>query len=117
MQKRLGTQAGAEWVPNHATDASVGSPVRFNGTWVIVRFDLEDDVIFIVESDDPRVIGEDFDAPVLVAQVGTDLLRCCKDGLFKHVVELSRTVFVGVRNASGQSLVTAVLAPGLGDGF
>jgi hypothetical protein len=43
---------------------------------MIVRFDLEHDVVLLVEANDSRIILEDAHAPIVVAQLATDLLGC-----------------------------------------
>ena len=82
-----------------------------------MSFDLESHVVLVVKLHDAGVIFEDADAPVIFAQVFADLNRCRKDGLFEHVVEIDRTVFVTVFDSAGQRFVAAMFRPCLGNGF
>ena len=86
---RLGAHAGAHRVADHAADARVGPAVRFQGRGVIVRLDLEDHVVLVVEADDAGVVAEDAHAPVVGAQILADLLRGGEDRLPEHVLEAS----------------------------
>ena len=61
---RLGAQAGAHRVADHAAEAGVGAAVGVDRRGVVVRLDLEADVVLVVEPDDARVVGEDADQPV-----------------------------------------------------
>ena len=113
----LGAHAGAHRVADHAADARVGPAVGFEGRGVVVGFDLEDDVILIVEADDARVVGEDAYAPIVLAQLLADFLGGGEDRLAEHVVEVALAVGVAIVDAAGERFVAAMLAPGLGDGF
>ena len=81
---------------------------------MIVRLDLEDHVVLVVEADDAGVVLEDADAPV--ASPGGARIFC----VAAKIVSLS--MFSNCRSPSGpgsdppgQRLVAAMLAPGLGD--
>ena len=63
---RLGAQAGAQRVADHAAEARVRAAVGVDGRGVVVGLDLEADVELVVEPDDARVVGEDADEPVEV---------------------------------------------------
>ena len=51
---RLGAQAGAQRVADHAAEAGVGAAVGVDRRGVVVRLDLEADVVLVVEPDDAR---------------------------------------------------------------
>ena len=114
---RLGAQAGAHDVANHAAEARVGAAVGLEGRGVVVRLDLERDVELVVEPHDAGVVLEDADAPVVVAPAAAQLLRGGEDRLLEHVLELPLAALVAVGDPAGERLVAAVLAPGLGDRF
>ena len=84
---------------------------------MVVRLDLEADVLLVVELHDTRVVLEDADAPVVLAEPPTNLDRGAEDGLFEHVFEDPLTVFVAVADAALERLVRAVFAPRLSDRF
>ena len=82
---------------------------------MVVRLDLENDIVFFVESHDSRVVFKDAHAPILVAELASDRLGCCKDRFLEHVFELATSVFILVGDAAGKRLVAAMLAPCLCD--
>ena len=84
---------------------------------MVVRLDLEADVLLVVELHHTGVVLEDADAPVVLAESPANLDRRAEDGLFEHVLEDPLTVFVAVADAALQRLVRAVLAPRLSDRF
>ena len=51
-------------VTNATTDSSCRATIRFDCTWMIVRFDLEANRILIVECDHARVVNENGKAPI-----------------------------------------------------
>ena len=54
---RLGPQPGPERVADHAAQARVGPAVGVDGRGMVVRLDLEADVVLVVEPDDAGVVG------------------------------------------------------------
>ena len=84
---RLGAHAGAHRVADHAADARVGPAVGLQGRGVIVRLDLEDHVVLVVEADHAGVVAEDAHAPVVGPRSSADLLRGGEDRLAEHVLE------------------------------
>ena len=85
---------------------------------MVVRFDLEGDVVLLVEADHAGVVGEHADAPI----VGCPAAGECATVAAK-IVSLSMlancrcAVGVAIGDSAGQRLVAAMLAPGLGDRF
>ncbi len=117
IAERLGAQAGAHGIADHATDARIGTAIGFDSARMIVRFDFEHHVVFVIEFDDARIVRKHFDAPIFFAQSLANGLRGLKDGFLEHVLEVSRAILVGVGDAASQRLVATVFAPGLGDRF
>ena len=105
---RLGAEPGAERIADHAAQPGIGAAVGVDRRGVIVGFDLEADVVLVVEPDDAGVVGEDAHQPV-AAQV----VRRLEDRLLEQVVDRASAE----RDAAAQGLVRAVLAPGLGQGL
>src|SRR5262249_37941705 len=81
---RLGPQAGAEWMANHAAETGVGAAVRLDRRGVIVGLDLEADVETLVETDNAGVVFKDADAPVIGAEPAAELLRGAEDRLLEE---------------------------------
>ena len=79
---RLGPEAGAERVADHAAEPGVGPAVRVDRRGVVVGLDLEADVEIVVEPDDPGVVGEDADQPVAPISLGR-----AEDRLLEQVVD------------------------------
>ncbi len=87
---------------------------------MIVRFDLEGDVVLVVEADDARVVLENADAPIVEASIAprlANLLRGSEDRFFEHVVEAPLPLRAAIGDSAGERLVAAMLAPGLGNRF
>ena len=84
---------------------------------MIVRFDFEDDVVFVIKSNDPGVVFKHADAPVVVAQITSNLLRGGEDRFLEHVLETLLAVLVAISDSARERLVAAMLAPCLGDRF
>ena len=84
---------------------------------MVVRLDLEDDMMRIVEADHAGVVAEHADAPVLWAEAAADLAGGGEDCLLEHVLEVPLAALVAIADAAGQRLVAAMLAPRLRDGF
>jgi len=97
----LGAKTGAKRVSNDPAEAGVCAAVGLDRARAIVGFDFEGDVVVVVEFDDAGVVAEDADAPIVVAERLSDLLRGGEDRFFEQVVELLRSVFVGVSDAAG----------------
>ena len=114
---RFRTQSRAERIADHAAEPRVGPAVRFDGRRMVVRFDLEADVLLVVKLDDAGVVLEDADAPVVRAKLAADLDRRAKHGLLEHVLEDPLALFVAVADAAFERLVRTVLAPRLRDRF
>ena len=68
---RLGPQAGPERVADHAAQSRVGAAVGIDGRGMVVRLDLETDVVLVVEPDDAGIIAEDAHQPVAAAVRGS----------------------------------------------
>ena len=117
VENRPGPETRAEWIADHAAEARVGTAIRFDGRRMVVRFDLEADMLLVVELHDARIVLEDADAPIVLAEPLANLDRRAEDGLFEHVLEDPLTVFVAVADAALQRLVRAVFAPRLSDRF
>ena len=102
---RLGPEAGAEGVADHAAESCVGPAVGVDRRGVVVSLDLEADVMVGVEPDDAGVVGEDGDEPV-----APHLLRGAEDGPLEEVIDHLAVVL----DPAAEGLVRAMLAPGLG---
>ena len=94
-----------ERVADHAAQARVGAAVGIDRRGVIVGFDLEADVVLVVEADDAGVVGKDAHQPVAF-----QVVRRLEDRLLEQVVDR----VPAERDPAPQGLVRAVLAPGLG---
>ena len=75
---------------------------------MVVRLDLEADVVLVVEPNDAGVVAEDADQPVAAQLLGRG-----EDRLLEQVVDRPPLEL----DPPSQGLVRAVLAPGLGQGF
>ena len=82
-----------------------------------MRLDFEDNVVLVVEVDHAGIVAKDAHTPVVRPGLLADLLSGGENRLAEHVVELPLLPVVAITNASGERLVAAMLAPGLGDGF
>ena len=91
--------------------------VGLQGRRMIVRLDLEDDIVLVVEPDDSRVVFEYAHARIRLAGFATDLICGGEDRLLEHVREPPLAALILVMDPAGQRFVAAVLAPGLGDGL
>ena len=105
---RLRPESGPQRVADHAAQASVRTAVRIDGRRVVVGLDLEADVVFLIESDDPGVIAEDAHQPV-----AGQFPRGAEDRLLQEVVDRPALE----RDSPLQGLVRTMLAPGLGEGL
>ena len=94
-------------VTHHTTDPSVRSTERLECTRMVVRFNLDRNVKFVVEFDDARVVNERRTHPGFV-----DLVRGCHQVRFQHALN-ARAVRGG--NHGPERLVNAVFAPSLRD--
>ena len=111
---RLRSQAGAERIADDAAQARVRAAVGLDGRRVIVRLDLEADVITVVEAHDAGVVGEDADAPVVGAEPAADLLRRPEDRLLEQIVEMpDAAVVFDELDTALEGLVRAMLRPRL----
>ena len=117
VANRLGAHAGAHRIADHTADARVGPAVRLQGRRMVVRLDLEHDVVLIVEADHAGVVRKHADAPVPVAGLPANLLRGRENRLLEHVLESLFAVFVAIVDSPGQRFMAAMLAPRLGDRF
>ncbi len=109
---RVGDRArtDADHVAHHAADARVRAAERLEGAGVVVGFNLEGQVMGLVEGHDARVVHEGRMHPGLVDGLG----RSADVGLEK-TVHHAGSVFVGVAHQRLETLVNAVLRPGLRD--
>ncbi len=122
---RARRQAGADDVPDAATDAGCGTAVRLQGGRMVVRLDLEADRVLLVEGDDARIVHEHGQTPV--DSVRHQFLGRRGDGRTKQVVDsdhlLADDLMTEPIEITGQRpvvfdpclecLVHAVLGPGL----
>ncbi len=74
-----------------------------------MRFDLEADMILIVETDHAGIVLEHTDAPVLGPKPATNLRRGPENGLLQQIVDAPAVKV----NLALESLVRAMLRPGL----
>ena len=65
VANRLGAQAGAEQIADHAADPRVRPAIGFQGRGMVVRLDFEGDIPIAVEAHDARVVLEHADAPIV----------------------------------------------------
>src|SRR6478736_5015279 len=97
---------------------------------MIVRFDLEYEIVLVVEADDSGIVLEHTYAPIVLAILppgSANLLSSSKDCLFEHVFELARlrlprSALVrahrsGIGDSPAERFMAAVLAPGLSKRF
>jgi hypothetical protein len=112
---RSGAHARAHRVADHAPDAGVGPAVRLQGRGVVVRLDLEHDVVLVVEPDHPGVVLEHAHAPIPLARLVADMFGGRENRLAEHVLEMPLARRVAIVNPPGKRLVATVLAPGLRD--
>ena len=105
LQIGLAPRPGAERVADHAAEARVRAAVGVDRRGVVVRLDLEADVVLVVEPDDAGVVAEDAHQPVAV-----QLARRLEDRLLEQVVDRPPSKL----DPALKRLVRAVLAPGLG---
>ena len=110
---RLGTQAGAKRIANHAAQTRVGPAVRLNGRWMIMRLYLEANMILVVKAHDAGIIFENADAPIIAAEPAADVARGFKDGFLEKVVKMPAFEV----DFPLERLVRAMLRPGLRQGF
>src|SRR6202043_3962692 len=104
--------AGPQRVANDAAQAGVGAAVGLDGRGVVVRLDLEADVILVAEPDDTGVVLEDADAPIVLAlaEPPPDFLGGPEDRLLEEVVDAAAIEV----DQTFERFVRAVLGPGLG---
>ena len=114
---RFRAEAGAHRVADDAADSGVGAAVRLERARVVVRFDFEADVVFVVELDDARVVGENADAEVVGAEVFADFDGRAEDRFLQHILEEDFAFRAAVRNPPGERFMAAVFAPSLRDRF
>ncbi len=113
-----GPGGDAQDIPHHAAHAGIGAAEGLQCGGVVVGFDLEGQVVGIVEGDDARIVHKG----------GVEPGRCngfrgranvsaqeTVDGLLG--LDLPRPVQPGEVDAGAEGLVDAVLGPGLGQGF
>ena len=63
---RPGAQPSAQRIADDAAQARVRPPVGIDRGRVVMRLDLEADVVLLIEADDARVVAEDTDQPFAV---------------------------------------------------
>ena len=117
ITNRLSPQARPQRIANHPADTRVGSTVRLQGRRAVMGFDFESHVMVAFEANDAGVVLEHAHAPIVFAQVLTDLHRGCKDGFLQHVFVLASPIFIGVGNSAGKRLVATVFGPRLSNRF
>ena len=110
---RLGAQAGAQRIADDAAQAGVGAAVGFDRRRMVVRLDLEADVIAVVEFDDAGVVLEDADAPIVAAEPPANLLGGAEDRFLEQIVDAPALEV----DRALERLVRAMFRPGLGDAF
>jgi len=108
IDDRLGPEPRPHRIADHSADAGIGAAVGLHRRGMIVGFDLEADVIFVVKFDDAGIILKDRYAPGEVQLPGD-----AEDGLLERVVDHPALEL----DQAGEGLVTAVFGPGLGDHF
>ena len=107
----------AERIADDAAHSRIRPAVGFESRRMIVRLDLDANVVGLIKFHDAGVVLEDADAPIIGPELTSDRLRCREDGFLEHAFEATRAVLVGVFDAAAERLVRAMLAPGLSDGF
>src|SRR5690606_14060328 len=117
IANRLGAQARAERIANHAADAGICPAIGLESGRMVMGFHLEADVVRFVETHDAGVISEYAHAPIVLAERLANLVRCGKDRFLEHVLELALAVRSAIGDPAAERFVAAVLAPGLRDGF
>ena len=85
---RFRAHSCAQCVTDNATDAGIGTAVRFQCGRAIVSFHFKRDAGFVVEFHDAGVIFEYRYTPIVICQLFADRLRGRKDGFFQHVIEM-----------------------------
>ena len=113
----FGPKSRAERIAYYTTQARIRTTIRFDRRRMIVRLDFENHMIFVVELDDPSVVFEHTDTPIVRSQQFADLDRGSKNRFFQHALEMPCSVFVPILDLATQGFVTAMLAPCLSDGF
>ena len=83
---RLGTQARAEHVADHAAKPRRRAAVGLDRRGVVVRFDLHADVVIAVEPHHARVVAEHAHAPIIGAESLPHLPGGCKHRLLEEIV-------------------------------
>ena len=76
---------------------------------------LKHTLYLLVEAYDAGVVLEHAHAPVVLAELLANLLRCREDRLLEHVLEPPLAIRAAIRHAAAERLVAAMLAPGLGE--
>ena len=109
--------SGPHRVANDAPQSRVGPAVGLERRGVVVRLDLDADVLLVVEFDDPRVVLKHAHAPVFAPQPPANFDRSGKHGFLEQIFELDFTLAVAIQHPPPQRLVRTVFAPGLGDRF
>src|SRR5206468_3437237 len=94
----------------------VRAAVRFDGRGVIVRLDLEADVVLVVEAYDAGIVLENAHAPILGPETATNLLRGSENGLLQQIVDASPGRSLEI-DLTFQRLVRTVFGPGLRQRF
>ena len=59
VRHRLGREPRAQDIADHAADPGVSAAERLQGRRVVMRLDLETDVILVIELDDPGIVMKD----------------------------------------------------------
>ena len=83
---RLGAEACAEHVADHATEPGGRAAVGLDRRGMIVRFNLHADVVVAIESHHARVVAEHAHAPIVGAELLPHLPRGCKHRLLEEIV-------------------------------
>ena len=117
IANRLRAQAGAERIANHAAQSGIGAAVRLEGRGMVVRLDLEHDMLIVEKADDAGIIAKHAHAPIVGAELAANLDGGGEDRFLEHILEVPLAMFVAIANAAGKRLVAAMLAPSLGDGL
>ena len=105
VQNRLRAKTCAERVPNHPTDACACAAIRLDCGGVIMRFDLENDIILIIKLNDACVVRENGDTPLR-----PNLLRRPLDvRLEQSINHLRLSPFFSILNHALKCFVDAML--------
>ena len=112
---RLGAQARAEHVADHAPQPRGGAAVGLDGRGMVVRLHLHADVVIAVEPHHARVVTKHAHAPVAGSELLPDRSRGGEHRFLEQVVVSRLARWPRVVDGAGERLVAAVLAPGLGD--